>query len=65
MIKVKFVLPYKGTENNPADYKKDDEAELSEDAAWNLAVLGVVKFETVPDEVIAEAKQNAKKARAK
>jgi hypothetical protein len=65
MIKVKFIQPYIGTENNPADFKQGDEAELPEDMAWNLASMGVVKFETVPDEAIAEAKKIEKKARAK
>lgn len=62
---VRFLLDYKGTENNPAEYKKNDEVELPDDMAWNLASIGVVKFEATPDEAIIEAKQIAKKARAK
>lgn len=62
-MRVKFLMDYKGTEVNPADYKKDDLVELPEDMAWTLAQMGVVKFDAVADPVIAEAKRAAKKAK--
>lgn len=65
MIKVRFVLPYKGTENNPADYKQDDEAELPEDLAWNLAMLGVLKFKAQPDPEVEEIKRAQKASKKK
>lgn len=60
---VTFLKDYKGTETNPADYKKGDEVELSADMAWQLAMLGVVHFETPADPEIKQAKKEAKEAK--
>ncbi len=59
-MKVKFVLPYAGTESAPADYKPGDEAVIFDDAAFYLKSLGVVEFVEEPVPVKESKKKGAK-----
>lgn len=58
---VKFLLDYKGTESNPANYRKGDQAELSDDEAWTLALQGIVKFINAEPEPETEPKPKPRK----
>ena len=60
-MRVRFLKDWQG--EGSASFKKDDEAELDESLAWDLATQGYVKFKKPIDPVIEQAKKEAKEAR--
>jgi len=59
-MRVRFLKDWQG--ESSASFKKDDEAEINDSLAWDLATQGYVKFKKPIDPEIESAKQAAKDA---